>query len=176
MKKLLFVLSFLVMANPAIADTWTSSFSEEGKAKALCPSTNALRGIQCTGRYCDNISLGCGSLGNFKVKKDWWTRSISEEKRGGKDTVDDIVVRINNNMQRCGTKGYVAGMSCKGKYCDNISLYCKEFRNKTPHSCKWTGWISEERGGKLVFGSGKYAVAVKCKGKFCDQKKFLVCH
>jgi hypothetical protein len=159
MKKLLFVLSFLVMTNPAIADSWTSSFSEEGSHQATCSSTSAVSGIQCTGRYCDNISLRCGGfLG--QVDGTWATGYFSEE---------------NGGYQPCGGKGYVVGMSCNGSYCDNIKLYCKSFRNKTPKSCGWTNWISEENGGRLVFSSGKYAVAVKCSGRYCDNKKFYIC-
>ncbi len=176
MNKLLFMLSFLMITNSAIADSWTSSFSEEGRGQETCSSQTALSGIQCTGHYCDNMSLRCGYVGNVASTSSWWENYISEEYTGGSDTVDGIVVRVNGNMQRCQTKGYIAGIACGGSFCDHISLYCREFSNKRPQNCEWTRWISEEYGGRLVFPHNKYAVAIKCYGSFCDHKKFLVCN
>lgn len=170
---LIFFLSFFSITLNA-ADTWTSSFSEEGRNYQYCPSRTALKGIQCSGGYCDNISLYCGELGSRN--RGQWKKRISEERRGGSDTVNGIVVRKNDYMQRCGVRGYITGMQCTGGSCDNISLYCSTFKNKKPRNCSWTSWISEEHGGRLIFGSKKYAVAMECKGSRCDNKRFYVCN
>ncbi len=175
MKKLLYAACVSIVMISAVQAEWTSSFSEEGRSWQLCPGNQALRGVQCTGDYCDNLSLYCRGQGLGAVSNAWWTRSISEESTGGRDTVDGVVVRVNDNMQRCGTNAYIAGMRCSGRYCDNVSLYCKQFQNKRPNNCNWTSWVSEEHGGRLVFGSNQYAVGMECIGEYCDTKRFLVC-
>lgn len=173
------IMVFAFLSNNAVADGWTSSFSEEGKSHEYCRSGRTVKGIQCSGGYCDNLSLKCAKIvrrGKLpKVVKKWWTRSISEERRGGRDTVDGVVVRVNDNMQRCGTHGYITGMQCIGAYCDNIKLHCTTFESKKPRNCVWSRWISEENGGRLSFGP-RSAVAMQCKGSYCDNKKFLICH
>lgn len=174
--KTFYVVLFCLFSASLSANTWTSSFSEEGRNYQFCPWGTALSGIQCSGGYCDNLSLYCGKKLNKSQLKGWWTSSISEERRGGKDTVDGVVVRKNNYMQRCGTNGYIAGMQCRGAYCDNVALFCRTFKQKKPRSCHWTSWVSEENGGRLVFSPNKYAVAMECKGGYCDNKRFYVCN
>ncbi|HPE58915.1 MAG TPA: hypothetical protein PLB10_01150 [Thiolinea sp.] len=171
----LLALAPLVLAVSLHAAEWTSSFSEEGQASQTCANGSALRGIQCSGRYCDNLSLYCGDrIGN--TRNSWWARYISEENRNGRDTVNGVVVRVNDNMQRCSTNGYITGMRCNGDYCDNISLLCTQFSNRSPGNCSWSPWISEENGGRLVFAQNRHAVAMECRGGYCDNKRFLICN
>lgn len=69
----------------------------------------------------------------------------------------------------------MTGLGCRGRYCDDVSLLCTQFRNVNERDCHWTGWISEEGGGKLRFGSGYFARGLDCRGSYCDNKRFYVC-
>ena len=80
-------------------------FSEEG-TNYFKSDDSAVIGMQCTGRYCDNISLIMRSA--IVGTGGEWTEPFSEYAQGD-----------------CGS-GYVAGVECAGRYCDNLSLYCKE--------------------------------------------------
>ncbi|MBW2144714.1 MAG: hypothetical protein JRG75_10015, partial [Deltaproteobacteria bacterium] len=66
----------------------------------------AVIGMQCTGRYCDNISLIMRSA--IVGTGGEWTEPFSDVDVGYCDS------------------GYVAGIECTGRYCDNLRLYCKE--------------------------------------------------
>lgn len=88
---------------------WTSSFSEEGTNHRICDGNGFVTGIHCTGSYCDNVSLRCSQLDNGGVRTGcYWTAPISEESGGSFIAPESM---------------YVAGASCSGRYCDNMSLY-----------------------------------------------------
>ena len=122
--------------------------------------------VHCTGRYCDNVRIGCRrarGAGNGSLQ---WTAFVSEE---------------GNGFRRCPSNHYIAGFSCRGKYCDNVSLLCVETPTLRPLSCRQTRFFSEERGGTLDFFSGDVsgqvflARSMQCRGRYCDNKSFEVC-
>jgi hypothetical protein len=80
-------------------------FSEEG-TNYFMDDGLAVIGMQCTGRYCDNISLIMRSA--IVGTGGEWTEPFSDYAQGVCDW------------------GYVAGVECTGSYCDNLRLYCKE--------------------------------------------------
>ena len=133
---------------------------------AVCDSGSFVTGIQCTGKYCDNIKISCSRFPDADLGSTEWTPWISEEK----------------GTRHCSTNRYIAGLACKGKYCDNLSLYCVELKNYRAFSCFDTRTISEEGGGSLSFlegvdkaGQRMVAKSIRCSGGYCDNKKFTVC-
>lgn len=90
---------------------WTSWFSEEGTNYRNCPSNMIVNELQCSGKYCDNIRLQCGTL-----KSDYRV-----------DTSDRSYVGPFSEEQGerlCSDGYYLWGMQCSGRYCDNIKLTC----------------------------------------------------
>lgn len=73
-----------------------------------CGSNQFMVGVACSGRFCDNMAIQCASFTN-RTRDDWscfWSAFFSEEQRFG-NTPD----------------GYgVAGIWCKGGFCDDISM------------------------------------------------------
>ncbi|WP_246053000.1 RICIN domain-containing protein [Leptospira semungkisensis] len=97
---------------------WTDYFSEEGTNYRICDNNGFVTGIQCSGSYCDNVSLRCSQLNNSGVRTGcYWTAGVSEE-GGGKFVAPQSM--------------YVAGASCNGRYCDNMSLYLCQADNGGP--------------------------------------------
>jgi hypothetical protein len=82
-----------------------------------------------------------------------WTKFTSEEK----------------SPIECDPGMVLNGAGCRGKYCDEISLFCRPASWADPVGpSRWSQWISEET----------YAVACKideimtglaCKGSYCDE-------
>lgn len=181
MKKLTNSFSYLVISILSVLPTLALGsdyippfFSEENNGKFTCLNNEALTGLSCKGRYCDNLALKCGGKAE-KITRHWWTKAISEERSGTSVMINGILVRHNDNMQRCDLDGYIIGLACKGAYCDNLSLHCAAYQNHQPTDCAWTNWVSEEHGGQLVLPKGKMAVSMECKGAYCDNKRFFAC-
>ncbi len=84
------------------------SFSEEAGYAIL--EDDAIVGLGCSGRYCDNvhfITRKVKNRENFSIES--WTHSFSDESNG----------------EYCPAGAYVDGMSCSGRYCDNLRIRCK---------------------------------------------------
>ncbi|MEK8017461.1 MAG: hypothetical protein VSS75_011385 [Candidatus Parabeggiatoa sp.] len=91
-------------------------FSEEGSGSYL-DKTRAMIGLACTGRYCDNISMTMqGFYTDPPPIKEFWTQGWFSEERG------------YDRCQRNGTEmGFVVGLACDGRYCDNLKLSCATY-------------------------------------------------
>ena len=88
---------------------WSPFYSEELKQGQLliCPDGSFISGINCSGRYCDGISLHCTEVTASAHRGCFWTEHISEENLGRLDI----------------PKGFgAAGIKCKGKYCDDKQI------------------------------------------------------
>lgn len=135
---------------------WTT----DGSAAIACRDSALTGGVQCNGRYCDNVKLLCRDSG-FTQGNSWWTSWFSEE---------------GSNERICENNGFVTGIKCSGDYCDNISLRCSQLSNGgTRAKCYWTGPLSEENGGTFVTPESMYVAGVRCAGSNCDNKRFYLC-
>lgn len=88
---------------------WSPFYSEELKQGNLliCPDGSFISGINCSGRYCDAISLHCTEVTSSAHRGCFWTEHISEENLGRLDI----------------PKGFgAAGIRCKGSYCDDKQI------------------------------------------------------
>jgi hypothetical protein len=85
--------------------------------KVRCPDGMAITGLNCAGKNCGMISVLCAQIRGASLNSCQNSGSFSEE-QGGVMLLDrDRLIR---------------GMSCKGKYCDNITLNtCRRSRNTT---------------------------------------------
>lgn len=139
---------------------WTGYTSEEF-APLQCVSGRLIRGVECQGRYCDNIRADCVDAGVTIVESSW-TSYFSEEGNGSADE------RI------CPGNEFVTGISCDHSYCDNISLQCSLVSGRTKGACAWSGWFSEEHGPSTA-PAGRYLAGVECDGSYCDNKRYYYC-
>lgn len=87
-------------------------FSEENAPydRYSCPSGRAVTGINCTGSYCDNLSLECTSVGTTSAS--YWSGSTWSEEHQPYSVPTDT---------------YLCGLECDGRYCDNLR----------PRYCRW---------------------------------------
>jgi hypothetical protein len=90
---------------------WTDYFSEEGQNVRYCfEGAGIVTGIDCSGRYCDNISLECTRGGPEPIPSncEWWAggAKLSEEQGYG---------YFNRK--------FLTGVKCTGRYCDNLQFY-----------------------------------------------------
>lgn len=147
-----------VIPQAASADYWLSGSSEEYIPRS-CFVGDVVRAVFCSGRYCDNTQLLCAQTNypSSQLRNRTWQNFISDE--GG--TAD------------CG-RGYITGIAAKGRYGDNITIECSEYRGHSRAVCQWTPYVSEEQ-GRLDFTANRYATAMQCKGSNCDNKRFLEC-
>ena len=144
-------------APPASGPRWTRWFSEE-QGSVSCPSGTAVSGWGCQGRYCDNSRLWCTQQTVSGPER--FGAAISEER--------------GRNEFMAPRRHVITGAVCKGGYCDNISFATRKL-NDDVHSCKWSPYMSEERGGRVTFSKNSVVRGVRCKGAYCDNKSFYVC-
>ncbi|MCB9565529.1 MAG: hypothetical protein H6708_34520 [Kofleriaceae bacterium] len=144
---------------PAPAALWTSYTSDETATHLplACPNGHAIRGVQCHGRYCDDIRAYCVASGRSASAVSW-TSWFSEE----------------GASSRVCAGGVVTGLECSGKYCDNLRLECTTLAGATPHACSWSAEVSDEQGA-TTFPAGTYVAGVRCSGSYCDNKSFYLC-
>lgn len=107
----------------------------------------------------DDVRLFCAPTGAGAAGSTWTTH-FSEE---------------NTSYRYCPPLHWMAGIACKGGWCDDVSIQCTYYPNVNPRDCYWTGWIAEENGGTLQFGPGFYARGAQCSGSRCDNMRFYVC-
>jgi hypothetical protein len=155
---------------------WGTSTSEEYPPSACRSSGDFVSGFRCSGSHCDNVRVECDATG-LPVRSRIWTRQISEEdvSSGVCMNVSDGSVRCNNYLQICAETAFITGVSCSGRYCDNLSLECTYLTNFVRTGCYWTHWVSEENGGTILFPGGYYANGMECSGGYCDNKRFYIC-
>jgi len=149
----------------------TKWFSEEGKKEgkntAWCPTGTALRGIECSGRYCDNVRLYCYQFSFLDVtgRSDWF----SEEDFGYHYTGNPITQ-----------------MWCDKRYCDNVQLQYSTINVNFPlpplpdgneFPSLYIYRISEEPPARVICPTyiveQKYSVVyymygIRCEGSYCD--------
>ncbi len=168
-------LSSLVLMLVFSVSGYAQSISEE--TPPISCGNRLVAGITCTGRYCDNITPICG--GSIQDIYDIrWSGSVSEE--GSAIANCNVPNPFERGDWPAGEPAFITGFACRGDYCDNVALECVALRDAFPESyggrsCRWTDWVSEERGGRLRFLSGFFAIRMGCKGKYCDDKRFLIC-
>ena len=106
--------------HPAYWSAWTT----DGAAPIQSDSAFLTRGLRCSGRYCDDVSLLFAESG-YQQTNSWWTSSFSEE---------------SPNEKICENNGFLTGLSCSGDYCDNVALRCSQLNNGgVRKACYWTG-------------------------------------
>jgi hypothetical protein len=184
----------LLTAGPARAQTsyWTSSTSEE-YPPASCQSGYVANDISCKGSYCDNIRLRCVARASegLAFVSSYWSSWFSEEGGtnletkitplciAGGDCGPSITMPVGRNFHVCHNgAGIVTAITCKGKYCDNLSLRCQKPDSSKHHlrACSWTPYFSEEGSGSpFVPGTNRVIVGIECKGSYCDNKRALIC-
>ncbi len=174
---------------------WTAWFSEEGQNWQSC-GTYGVTALQFSGRYSDNIALGCspwifGSLtSDVDTGGSYWSDAFSEEGDSGIEKTQCALfpdghqecdtIPTGSNLHVCfggfgpNNKGVVTGMACYGRYCDNLRLQCTKPTSGHLGSCAWSGWFSEEQ-HQVDFGPGFYVTGVECSGSYCDNMRFYVC-
>lgn len=142
----------------AVVNDWTPFTSEE-YPPIVCDGSSIVAGVKCEGYRCDNISAYCKPTAGVRGGS-YYTQYFSEE---------------GHNWSLCAAGEWMTGLSCSGLLCDNVSVQCTKFNNLGTSSCHWSGWVSEEHGGRLIFGPGERARGVECSGSYCGSKRFYVC-
>jgi hypothetical protein len=99
---------------------WQSFISEEYPHSFVdCGSEGLITGLACKGKYCDNISVECSTLKNYRPSyRCAWVGPFSEEQ--------DSISFNNSN----GTSRFPRMLYCSGSYCDNKWFYACELDSK----------------------------------------------
>lgn len=170
---IIFIISFLFILLPRI-EYWGAWHSEESAPPSVCRFGDLVVGFNCSGRFCDNVRVGCQGLGR-RVSNRYWTTSVSEEGSGiGGVTGDGDPVSAGNRVF-CGFNGFMSGVACSGDFCDNLSLECITISDGDRVRCRWSDWVSEEGTGRIDFPEGFFAAGMECRGSNCDDKRFYIC-
>ncbi|PRQ02431.1 hypothetical protein ENSA5_23580 [Enhygromyxa salina] len=141
--------------------TWTGYVSEENPP-LICSNRYAARGFDCSGSYCDNVSMDCRYL-SATIGESSWIPYFSEE---GSATADE---------GHCwGSNQWMTGVVCSGSYCDNLSLRCTAFPGTSAGDCHWSSWYSEEQ-SPFYAPFGYYIKGLECDGNYCDNKRYRYC-
>jgi len=135
---------------------WTPYTSEE-YPPITCDGSSLVNGVQVTGPYGDNIRLLCQPTNLIKGDS-YWTPYFSEEHRG---------------MTYCAISYWMTGLTCRGRYCDEVSIQCSKISDTFIKRIRGTWGISEED-PKYLFFPGEYAVGAYCMGPYCDDLHFGV--
>lgn len=122
--------AFLLLGHAFAASSWTSYFSEEGTGYKTCSSGYSVRGIQCSGDYCDNIRLYCSNstFPSLTTSDYYWTDFASEEE----------------GWVECDYGYVVTGVACDGDYCDDIALRCTAVKYSYLNDDYTGGRVSDE--------------------------------
>lgn len=136
--------------------------SDEGDSRRQCPSGYALRGLKCTGPFCDDKDLLCCPYlegAPDPSAKELQSRWISEE--------------FPNVLQ---AKGFLNGLTCGGDYCDNLLPHqFKSSRLVNAKSCDWSVWSSERPAMWLDCSAGRLVAGIRCRDDYCGDVGLRCC-
>jgi len=138
-------------------------FSEEGTGRRECPSGYALRGLRCSGLYCDDKDVLCCPylLGMPDPSvADGKARWISEEAPAVFESEE-----------------FINTISCRGPYCDEI--YPQPFtssRLKNAGGCVWSAWSFEQPGHWLDCQLGRFIAGIRCQEDYCSDIQIYCCN
>jgi hypothetical protein len=139
-----------------------SGYTSEEYPPLICPNRHAVRGIDCEGDYCDNLSLDCRFTGRIQGEHAWQPY-FSEE---GESSADE---------GHCyGDNTWMTGINCRGSYCDDLTMRCSVLVGSSTGTCTWSSWYSEEQ-APFVAPSGRYLKGIECDGSYCDNKRYYYC-
>jgi len=153
---------FIAVKTGYSADCFSVGYVSDGTGSKFCPSGYAIRGITCQGPYCDNKLINCCPYMNGPDNdvKGGWSPRFSEE-------------RPNNLYTN--KRGWIAGIACFGRYCDNISLNYFYSRNiGNTGQCHFRPFFSEEKGYDEC-PSGHFVSGLRCNGTYCDNISLYCC-
>jgi hypothetical protein len=145
-------------AAPRAVSNW-SPFTSEEFPPLTASNGQLISAMQCTGNYCDNVSLGYENVPGLNHLSNGWTSYFSEE---------------GTYWRTCGGNSFMTGISCQGNNCDNVSLQCTVVAGKSRGSCQWMPWFSEEAQYSYL-PQGSYAAGLACRGSNCDDLSILAC-
>ena len=149
---------------------WNPPISEESAQPSECPFSPVDQ-FQCTGKNCDNIRIHCSDLVRLRRLSSRWLPAISEEHVPmGPNATGRPAAFCNVDAGEV-----ITGVSCSGKYCDNISFQCSifeglvknGFNNQHGHTVS-----SNAPGGLLEFGPMRFAYVASCHQSYCGQLSF----
>lgn len=147
----------------AVAQCYSTPwFSEEREASAFCQPGYAVRGIICSGGYCDNKRLTCCAYTNGydPSARYWWSQWFSEE------APSQVISGI----------GFVSGVGCRGGWCDNLRLnFFSSNLIRNNGQCHFSRMFSEEPPASANCGGGEFVSGVRCTGPYCDNLELWCC-
>lgn len=153
----------------------------DGKSGVSCPANQLGAGAFCQGKYCDDVTWQCSGI------SDDIGRSYEVTEIGGytRQTTDGKPPAI------CNPNRVMVGMSCSGRYCDDMQIQCASVKlaeevseiashsevqfGQTPdEGCDWTAYFSEEDLGQTC-PQGKFPRGLACTGRYCDNMAIYCC-
>ena len=136
--------------------------SEEGENVRRCPSGYALRGLRCSGKFCDDKDLLCCPYLEGvpdPTAKEMNSRWVSEE-------VPNVLT----------SKKFFNGLTCRGPYCDDSFLHqFKSSRLTNTRECGWTPWYTEQTAPWLDCGLGSFMAGIRCQYDYCGDVAIYCC-
>jgi len=142
----------------------TRRFSEES-SPVFCPNSFAVKSIACYGSFCDDKQLTCCRYapGYDRSATNGWSSWFSDEGRE------------DGTNQQYTQSGFVSGMACSGKYCDNLRLnYLRSANFSNTGACEWTSSFSEEQRSMSCPGDA-FVSGLRCQGRYCDNLQLYCC-
>jgi hypothetical protein len=140
---------------------WLDYVSEE-TSYARCPSGFAVKGLNCSGDYCDNKELYCCPYyhTNDTEAENSYSSWFSEE---------------NNGSYQTGSK-FISGLGCKGDYCDNIRVRILDTpKLSNDGQCFNMPQISDGSNSESKCPEGYLGAGLSCSGNWCDNISLRCC-
>lgn len=132
---------------------FSAIFSEEKPGNSQsCLTDYTIKGLECTGSYCDSKRLLCCRISGLTL-----SGSITDS-----PAISEEAPNSYTDNARA-----VVGMECHGKYCDQIILKTQSIQGQGPNY-QWTSPISDEQEFGKCHSNSSYVAGIKCEGRYCD--------
>jgi hypothetical protein len=179
------LLTMSLWLSPASADPgWTPYVSEEGSSPwALCDaSTDAAFGFDCSGGFCDNVSLWCDSLpDDLTIVRYHASSWFSEEGDNLRECIAPGPASWwSGSPPTDRWSGVVTGIRCSGSNCDNLSIECGKAVSVSTsetavlYDCDFWAISLSEESPPMDFGD-RVITGARCDGSYCDNVLLTVC-
>lgn len=93
----------------------------DGRDPAICPADEVMVGVDCDGRFCDDMKIRCAKL--VKENPDRSSDvSFAETEADGCQWTDSF--NKDSGSETCPAGTFSRGLSCTGRFCSEVSLFC----------------------------------------------------
>lgn len=99
--------------------------TSDGRPPAICNRNRVMVGVDCDGRYCDDMKIQCASLEFADYAPEILADSEIQFAETPEEGCEWTPYFSEENLgESCPAGSFPRGLACEGRFCDDVAIYC----------------------------------------------------